>query len=65
VPSENGGTLSMIDTRRLATVKTIKLGDGIGRWARRWLATASTSLDRAQQDGVHPRHRDQRTGRID
>jgi YVTN family beta-propeller protein len=29
VPSENGATLSMIDTKRLATVKTIKLGDGI------------------------------------
>ena len=29
VPSENGGTLSLIDTKRMATIKTITLGDGI------------------------------------
>jgi len=29
VPSENGGTLSLVDTRRMATIKTITLGDGI------------------------------------
>jgi YVTN family beta-propeller protein len=29
VPSENGGTLSLIDTKRMATIKTITLGNGI------------------------------------
>ena len=29
VPSETGGTMSLIDTKKLATIKTIKLGDGI------------------------------------
>jgi YVTN family beta-propeller protein len=29
VPSETGGTLSVIDTKRLMTVKTITLGEGI------------------------------------
>ena len=29
MPSENGATLSLIDTKRLATVKTIKLGEGM------------------------------------
>jgi YVTN family beta-propeller protein len=29
VPSENGGTVAVIDTERLAVVKTITLGDGI------------------------------------
>ena len=29
VPSENGGTLSLIDTKKMATIKTIKLADGM------------------------------------
>jgi YVTN family beta-propeller protein len=29
VPSENGATLSVIDTKRMATIKTIKLADGM------------------------------------
>jgi YVTN family beta-propeller protein len=29
VPSENGGTLTVIDTKRLAAVRTITLGDGV------------------------------------
>src|SRR5215831_15822839 len=29
VPSENGATLSLIDTKKMATIKTIKLADGM------------------------------------
>jgi len=57
VPSENGGTLTKIDVKRLAPVKTIDLGKACVLWdAHERRRQVPLCQHRPQQAGDGPRH---------